>query len=690
MTFTNLVEVATARAAELGDKTAYTFLEDGEDRVSELSYRELDRRARAMAAHLLSLSPPKSRFIIALPPGLDYIVTFWSCLYADIWAVPLYPPMNPKYITRMLAVMKDCEAAGIITLSPIADMMKAWMAGQGLSAEGLIWVTTDSLALTDPQGFTPATRGSHDANGVAFLQYTSGSTGAPKGVMVSHQNLMANSAGLFAAYESVLSTAGCQAPIQNVSWLPPYHDAGLIDGILQTVYAGKHSVLMSPLSFLEKPVRWLKAISKYRATATSAPSFGYEYCAKRVTDEEARGLDLSCWVCSVNAAEPLQRDVFEQFIKRFAPYGYDGRGLTPAYGLAEATLLSIVETRFDKAYWREVDRERLETHQVAAPADARRTSSLASHGKPIGGMRVKVVDPETHVECTRGAVGEVWLGGTSVALGYWGKPELSEKVFGARIAVTNDGPFLRTGDYGFIGEDGAFFVTGRMKDVIILRGKNHYPQDIEVTVAAAHPAFRRGGAAAFPIRRDGVEAFAVVQEVRKGVDDGELTKGLLAARAAVVSTHGIAPEDIVLVTPGAVPKTSSGKTERFKAREQYLESSLPKVRALRDLPPDDQKLKRSIERRMLAWIAEHADLDIQTIDKAASFDTFGIDSVRTVELMRDLEKALGIQVPDNAVLQYRSVTEMATFLTSHLTEPRAEETTEEGEAGPIGFVLPKL
>lgn len=488
--------------------------------------------------------------------------------------------------------------------------------------------------------------------------------------------------------------------IVNVSWLPPYHHAGLIDGILQTVYAAKKTILMSPMSFLEKPVRWLRAIAKYRATVSGGPSFGYEYCVRRITDEDMQGLDLSSWVCSVNAAEPIRWDVIQQFNAKFAPYGYDGRGVTPAYGLAEATLLTIVEPRWGKTYCLEVDREKLQRNVVDRPGDGRAVSRLVSHGGPLLDAGLKVVDPVTHIERPRGAVGEVWLSGRSIALGYWGKPELSEQVFRAYTVnadgTRGEGPFLRTGDYGFIGEDGSFFVTGRMKDVIILRGRNHYPQDIEVTSASCNPAFANGGAAAFAIQQGDEEAFVVVQEVRRGVDPAMFESALIAARDAIVGAHGIVPFDIVLVERGSVPKTSSGKTERFKAREQYRAGTLEKLASLRetvahagDDRAEEQKLRRKIERRMLAWIAEYADLDIQSVDREAPFERFGVDSVRVAELVRHVETGIDAKVPDSAVLQYKTVASMAAFLAAHLVAPKKSETSETSD-GAVDFVLPIL
>lgn len=700
--FNNLADVAAARAQALGDSPLYTFLDTGDDQASELSFAALDARARSVAASLQAVSQRFDRFILVLPPGLEYITAFWSCLYAGVCAVPLYPPMNPKHISRMLSVMQDCDAKGVITLSSIAGMIKMWLAGQGADPERFQWRTIDTLSLDLAHAWQ---RPAFDGGDVAFLQYTSGSTGEPKGVMVTHEGLVHNSGLIGAAYQRVLDTSGCEYPNRSVNWLPPYHDLGLIDGLLQPLYSGKQVVLMSPLAFLERPLRWLKAISKYRATTSGGPCFGYELCVRKISDEDAQGLDLSSWVCSYNAAEPIRKDVVERFNAKFAAHGYDRRALQPVYGLAEATLIVAADCEWGHNYWLSVDREALKRH-VITEAEAGDGSDFISHGKALGDTVIRIVNPDTGIACRPGEVGEAWLAGRSLAIGYWGKEEVNTQVFKAYIKDSRglpvEGPFFRSGDLGFLTEDGTFFITGRLKDVIILRGKNHYPQDIEVSVFSAHAGLRKGGAAAFAIDGADGESLVVVQEVRPGLSEDEQAAALLAAREAVVANHGVRPHDILLVEQNNIPKTSSGKIRRFKAREKYLDGSLKRVKALLDVMPAkpvvdaELKLQRRIEHKMLSWIAEHTDLDIQQIDKHADFGEFGIDSILIVELLCEVEDVLKIRIPDDAAFQHKTIASMAAFLANHALQVVQETSVRaEAEAGKAGksagnFVVPSL
>lgn len=701
--FNNLADVAAARAQELGDSLLYTFLETGDDLASELSFAALDQRARSVAASLQAVSQRFDRFILVLPPGLEYITAFWSCLYAGVCAVPLYPPMNPKHIGRMLSVMQDCDAKGVITLSSIASMIKMWLTAQGADPERYQWLTIDTLPLDLASAWQ---RPAFDGSDVAFLQYTSGSTGEPKGVMVTHEGLVHNSGLIAPAYQRVLDTSGCEYSNRSVNWLPPYHDLGLIDGLLQPVYSGKQVILMSPLAFLERPLRWLKAISKYRATTSGGPCFGYELCVRKIADEDVQGLDLSSWVCSYNAAEPIRKDVVERFAEKFAPHGYDRRALQPVYGLAEATLIVAADCEWGHNFWISVDRETLKQN-VISEAEAGVGSDFISHGKPLGDTVIRIVNPDTGMVCRAGEVGEAWLAGQSIAIGYWGKEELNTQTFKAYIKDAQgeavEGPFFRSGDLGFLTEDGTFFITGRLKDVIILRGKNHYPQDIEVSVFSAHSGLRKGGAAAFAVNTEDGERLVIVQEVKSGLAEGDQTAALLAAREAVVANHGVVPHDILLVDQNNIPKTSSGKIRRFKAREKYLDGSFKRIKALLDVMPAkpagsdaELKLQRRIEHKMLSWIAEHTELDIQQIDKHADFDEFGIDSILIVELLCEVEDVLKIKIPDDAAFHHKTIAAMAAFLANHATQVARETTasmddTERKTKKPVGsFVVPSL
>lgn len=703
--FSNLVDIATSRARDMGTKTAYTFLETGDEAASEISFAGLDARARSIAAQLQAVSSRFDRFVLALPPGLAYITAFWSSLYAGTCAVPLYPPMIPKHISRMLSVLKDCDARGVITLSPFAGMIKSWMQAEGVDPEQYLWITVDTLGDDQAAAWQ---RPDFDESDIAFLQYTSGSTGEPKGVMVSHGALVHNSTLISDVYTESLAACGGRELGPSVSWLPPYHDMGLIEGVLQAVYAGRQAVLMSPLSFLEKPLRWLRAISRYRAFNSGSPCFGYELCLRKITDEEAATLDLSSWICAYNGAEPIRRDVVERFAERFAVHGYSPNAFKPVYGLAEATLLVTANSGWGNHEWISADRELLKQNIVREVEPGQGNDyALAGHGWARGDTVVRIVNPETLERCAPGEVGEIWLAGRSSAQGYWGKDELNREVFNAFIrnldGSPQEGPFTRTGDLGFLNAAGIFFITGRLKDVIILRGRNHYPQDIETTVSGASAGLRKGGVAAFAIDAGEGERLVVVQEARRNLAEAELAQALQAARDAVVSNHGVLPFDIVLIEENTIAKTSSGKIRRFKVREKYLDGSLKRLMGLADVSPAEapavvsdaqQKLRRRIENRMTGWIAEHCDCEIQQIDKQADFAEFGIDSVSVVELVCDVEEFIKLKVPDNAIFNCKNIADMASFLAEYATQQADKNVSaknkENRQKDSAGFVIPTL
>ncbi|MFT3927854.1 MAG: AMP-binding protein [Myxococcales bacterium] len=626
----------------------YTFLEDGESNARSLTSAELDRHARSVAAALQARFAPGSRLVLALPPGLDYVVSFWSCLYAGVCAVPLYPPMNPKHVGRMISVMRDCDAAGVITLGAFAGIMGSWLSAQGTDPTQYQWLSIDGIARDE---FAAWTRPALEPESIAFLQYTSGSTGEPKGVMLSHRALTYNSKVIYEAYEQVFETAKQPLGKVSVSWLPPYHDLGLIDGVLQPALAGKHAVLMSPLAFLEKPARWLKAITKYRGTTSGGPCFGYDLCERKVSEADLAELDLSSWYCSYNAAEPIRREVVERFTAKFERCGYQRHAFTPVYGLAEASLMVTGDCKFGNNYWVALDRDKQSEAVVVRGPSNKTDYALVSLGHARGDTKLRVVNPETMRPCAPREIGEAWISGSSLAHGYWGKPELNAAVFSAFTRDADgaqlEGPFFRTGDLGFLTEDGTFFISGRLKDLIILRGKNHYPQDIEASAQHGHASLRGGGGAAFSVQGADGEALVLVQEVRANVPPESWPDILRAAERAIVENHGVTPHDIVLIAHNGLPKTSSGKIRRFKAREKYLDGSmtiLASSRGSRETESAErEKRLRKVERKMVAWIAEHADLELQAVGRDTDFAEFGIDSVAVVELICEVEEVVGFR-----------------------------------------------
>jgi acyl-CoA synthetase (AMP-forming)/AMP-acid ligase II len=403
------------------------------------------------------------------------------------------------------------------------------------------------------------------AETLAFLQYTSGSTGEPRGVKLSHQNLIHNS-------RLIQESFGVTADSRIVSWLPPYHDMGLIGCVLQPLYTGAVAILMSPLLFLQRPLRWLNAIARYRATHSGGPNFGYELCIARIAPEQRSQLDLRSWQIAFNGAEPIRADTLQRFATGFAPSGFRPEAFSPCYGLAESTLLVSGGRSSGPPTVKTVQSAALEKGQIVEAHETEGGArKLTGCGQVPPGQKVVIVNPETLQACP-GRIGEIWVAGPSVSQGYWNLPDRSSETFNAHLSDTGEGPFLRTGDLGFV-EGGELFVTGRIKDLVIICGRNLYPQDIELTVAQSHPSLSSGATAAFSIAVEGEEKLVVVQEEgrRRVSSSEEVTR---AIRGAVAEEHGVQVFAVELIKPGRIPKTSSGKVQRHACREWYLAKAL--------------------------------------------------------------------------------------------------------------------
>jgi acyl-CoA synthetase (AMP-forming)/AMP-acid ligase II len=409
---------------------------------------------------------------------------------------------------------------------------------------------------------------------IAFLQYTSGSTSDPKGVMVTHGNLIEN-------LEMVRLTLDNTGHSTYVNWVPLYHDMGLILNVLQSLYVGAPCVLLAPVTFIQRPLQWLRAIHNYRAEVAGGPNFAFDLCVRRFRADQVRGLDLSCWKVAFNAAEPVRADTIERFAATFSPYGFEPRAMCPLYGMAEATVLVSGGGRGAGPVIRTVSREAFQRHRVAAPAGRDDAHRVVGCGRNIIGQRIAIVDPETRRRLAADHIGEVWVGGPHVCKGYWSNPATTRSTFQARIEG-EDEFWLRTGDLGFMDEAGELFITGRIKDVIIVRGINYYPQDIENTVYDSHPALRRYCGAVFSVLTENTEEkIVLVQEVeRVHRRDLEIDEIIGCIREAVVNEHEIALDSIVLIRPGSIPKTTSGKIQRNLARRMWLQNSFKAVDTL--------------------------------------------------------------------------------------------------------------
>ncbi|HXU43886.1 MAG TPA: fatty acyl-AMP ligase, partial [Thermoanaerobaculia bacterium] len=566
----NLVDLLRARSLERPAEPSYLFLADGETEAEALRFADLDARARAIAAELAALGAAGERVLLLFPPGLDFVAAFFGCLYAGATAVPAYPPRPNRPQPRLRSIARDASPKVALANAALVAAREG-LAAQVPELAGVAWLAADAV---DPSAAGDWRPPELSPESLAFLQYTSGSTATPKGVMVSHGGLMANE-------ELIRRAFGQSAESVIVGWLPLYHDMGLIGNVLQPLYAGGRCILMSPLAFLQRPARWLEAISRYRATTSGGPNFAYELCLKKASDERIAGLDLSSWTVAFNGAEPVRADTLDRFAARFAPCGFRREALFPCYGLAEATLFVTGGSPGAGPVVGSFAAGEIEQGRALEGGDRR----LVSSGRAGAAHEVAIVDPETRERLDPGRIGEIWVAGPSVAAGYWNRQEATAESFAARTA-DGAGPFLRTGDLGFLrsGPLGAeLFVTGRIKDLIIVRGRNHYPQDLELTAERSHPALRPGCGAAFSVERPAAwasgeieERLVIVHELERG-RQAEAEAAQEAIRSAIAEEHEVRVEDVVLIRVGTLPKTSSGKIQRRACRQLYLDGGLDVV-----------------------------------------------------------------------------------------------------------------
>ncbi len=575
--FKTLVDLLRNRAIENPTQIGYRFLVDGETETVSLTYQELEQRSQAIAAHLQSVCPPGERALLLYQPGLEYISAFFGCLYAGVVAVPAYPPRQNRSLARIQTIITDTQAQVALTTKSIRSTLER-RASETPELNSLDWLVTDYI----PNNLAEKWQEPNiNENTLAFLQYTSGSTATPKGVMITHRNLLHNSSLIHQCF-------GHSPNSQGVIWLPPYHDMGLIGGVLQPLYGGFPVLLMSPLIFLQSPVRWLKAISRYQATTSGGPNFAYDLCVRKIKPEQMHNLDLSSWEVAFNGAEPISYEILERFVSMFKPCGFRREAFYPCYGMAEATLIISGGDKFAPPVTRTVATKALEKNQIiSATSETQATKILVGCGPTLPEQQIKIVHPETLTLCAEGEVGEIWVSGQSIAQGYWRKPEETKQTFEAVLVDASiQESFMRTGDLGFL-EVGELFVTGRLKDVIIINGRNHYPQDIEWTVEQSHSLIRAGCVAGFSVEVAGEERLVVVGEVERnfrefttrngksGTKNSDHSQDLIKSILRTVSrNHDLQIYQVLLLKPGAIPKTSSGKVQRYACRDGFLAGTL--------------------------------------------------------------------------------------------------------------------
>ena len=662
------------------------YFSDGEGEETQVTYAELEQQVRAIAATLAELGMAGQRVLLLYPPGLDFVAGFFGCLYAGAVAVPAYPPRRNRYMERIEAISADAQASAALTVTDVAERVQGLLENEP-SLKSLTWLATDAI----PKERAAQWRPQHlSADDLAVLQYTSGSTGTPKGVMLTHANMIHNVSLITYSFEP------CRTGI-GMTWLPTYHDMGLVGGVLKPVFYGRPNILMSPMSFLQKPVRWLRSISRYRVTISGGPNFAYDLCTDKITDEEMQGLDLSSWDVAFNGAEPIRPSTLREFTARFAPVGFRPEAFFPCYGMAETTLIVTGSTKSEPPIIRTFDGKALDEHRVVPASSSEEAGrQLVGCGHVLPDGQVVIVDPESCKQLPDHQVGEIWVRGPSVALGYWNKPEETQATFAARIAG-QDGAYLRTGDLGFL-DRGELFVTGRLKDLIIVRGVNRYPQDIEMTVERTSPRLQAGATAAFSVDLNGRECLIVVSEVER-TRHKDWSEVIQAIRRNVTLEHELPPDAILLVRFGSMPKTSSGKIQRHACRDAFLTNSLEVVAqwvawsagepagegAAAATAPPATRPKSSIDRkgqvdpRVAEIVMDHVRAIARERARNLTLDSniveLGMDSLERLQIAHSLEETFGGRLPEQVLAEIETCREVSLAIQKYLgTEPKANRT----------------
>lgn len=584
----NLVELLRWRALHQPDQLAYTFLADGATEEISITYTQLDGWARAIGTQLQSLKATGERALLLYPPGLEYIAAFFGCLYAGVVAIPAYPPRLNKPVSRLRTIVEDAHPKLALTNSKVLAKNVKRRFAQVQELEGLHWLAIDNVAVgVEADWQEPAIT----SDTLAFLQYTSGSTAMPKGVMVSHGNLLSNLQSIQTGFQHTKQSIG-------VGWLPLYHDLGLIGNVLQPLYVGFPCILMSPADFAWKPFRWLQAVSRYKATTSGAPNFAYDLCIEKITPKQRETLDLSSWSVAFNGGEPIRHETIERFAATFESCGFQRKAFYPCYGLAEATLIVSGGLKEAPPVFYTVQEAALEHSQVVGVTSGDGGSqTLVGCGKSLLNQKLVVAHPETLTKSSPGEVGEILVSGPSVTQGYWNQPVETAHMFRAYLSDTGEGPFLRTGDLGFL-HDGELFITGRIKDLIIIRGRNHYPQDLELTVERSHPALEAFSGAAFSVEVEGEERLVIVQALKRHHQNPDVDEVIGTIRRKVAENHELQVYSIVLVKPFSIPKTSSGKIRRHACRKRFLEDGLNVVGAWKSEiaePAEPRKVSKPVD-----------------------------------------------------------------------------------------------
>ncbi len=713
---TNLVDILRHWARMTPDAVAYYFTDGEGGPDQKLTFSELDQAAKAVAVTILQSAKPGDCGLLLYPPCLEFVIGLFGCLYAGCAAVPAFPPRRNRKGARLSGIAEDCRATFALTVDSVVKQIHSEREGPSELA-GVRLIATENI---DRQTALSFQAFEWDNQKPAVLQYTSGSTGKPKGVILSQSCLVRNVELICYSFEMDRKAVGC-------SWLPAYHDMGLIGGILTPLFVGCPCVLMSPMSFLQKPVRWLRTIDRYRVNTSGGPNFSYQLCVDKVSDEEMKGLDLSCWTVAFNGAEPVRASTLQEFSAKFAKVGFRHESHFPCYGMAETTLIVTGGPKAQPPVIHSFDSRLLDARMVkrAAPTDPE-ARELVGCGRLLPNERILIVDTQTQEALQEGKIGEIWVQSPSVGLGYWEKPIETKETFGA-MTRDGQGPFLRTGDLGFFDAD-QLFVAGRVKDLIIVRGVNRYPQDIEQTVEECHESISSSAAAAFADTTGTREKLIIAVEVQRSLEDN-WEPVIQTIRRVVTQVHELPPDAVYLVRSGSLPKTSSGKIQRHACFRDYAEGNLrvvakweswdqgfdeqaPMIAAAsfdgrdnvsrpakvvgkksRDPDPDIVEIVKRAVRAVAQERAKQLDLDTNIV-----LD-LGLDSLERLQIAHTLENAFGGRFPEEVLQEIETIREVAEALQTHFGKQRLrtdmafDESNEEEGGRPVSdedFCFDKL
>lgn len=656
------IEAMRERASLSPNRNAYTFLNDGEADETSITYSQLDAEARKIGVLLQEYGYSGERVLLVYPPGIRYIAAFMGCLYAGATAVPVYPPRQNKSPGRIQAIIHDARPTAALTETAVLQKM-----GDGAAKLATIhWLNTDGLDSLEgvSDGWKPKNAA---GDSLAFLQYTSGSTGTPKGVMLTHRNLLSN-------MELIHKQFAITPEDVAIGWLPPYHDMGLIGNLLTSFYSGIQLVFFSPMDFLQKPVRWLQAIAHYKGTLSGGPNFAYQLCADKITPEQAASLDLSSWRLAFVGAEPIRTGTLNDFQRAFQSQGFRRSCFYGCYGLAEAALFATGGPVSTEPQLLRIDSRSLEEHRVRQSAGDVPSSELVSSGTVPPELQLRIVDPVSKSLCQPHQVGEIWIKGPSVAAGYWNHASGSQETFGNELNAS--GPYMRTGDLGFVWNN-HLFVTGRIKDLIIVNGKNVYPTDLEETAGSSHEAVQPDSCAAFSIDLGDGEAIVLVCELkRKFLRTSNKKEIAETIRQQVQTTHELALHDVVLIKPVSMPKTSSGKIQRFLCREQYMAGTLDTVfvwsneyitaiaaeetAASEASAPSTIASAETVEAQLVKnmivlHVARELRLGAEQVGIDEPLTGMGIDSLKMMLMAADLEEQLKLTLTPDLFYDYPTI-----------------------------------